>query len=902
MAVGGEGVRLFASESYDKRLKVGQVVQYWSTSKNKWIDAVVRAVDATGAVQISVKPRAWLNQQEQSTKIRSIVPLLAQKSAEPHGENKTTEFIAESSQRPENTKYTNGFSTNGVTNGTRPPAAGAAADAAQRSDRSKALYSVFSEWDSQRQGITKDSGPVVPGRIPPSGLRQELKVFKENEKDIRQYKLFLLQQPQRCVRKRVTSLLWQTFYNVVREKCAKLRQQPDRRTKANGDGSGSSRADLEAEFKVALEEAETCLQHICTEVREKVESADSSEEDAERLQAHREILGHLCIMLADLERYRATSGSGDSKAALARADKLYCASLSACSELGQAFNQRGLVAAHQGNKLKAVRCGFHSMLCAIRFPKSEQNLLVWLGQVAEDTVPQSVVDRLRGAPVMPNLGRAAQGAVCQLQLTLLQLRDGDSGEPAQRQGAIGELINKAQAKMKEAVAGMDTDKGDQGQDLEWILETLMISICAAAYHRRGQPQATGKPTVLDKLMDGYTSTAFWAWDWVVRFGLCLAKETKEGEREESGASPFLAPLGLLCLLAARVVPHSWRSSVSAPLHDALRQLNMSEENTEAAELLRFALPEDEVAAGLLPIPDTETESKQGSRAAAGKTSEDEASEDEVVLQTPVVKVASPEKKVDSPGSNPVRTGQRPMAPAHLHTQVRRARLSFCLRAAAEGAAKDLRPEAPPPRGPETRLPAGPAAADFQGAWGAWGEGHGWAEGYDESGWPAWGNDEWGDGWAENHMDEGQTLEELGEEPDLWDMPDMAAAGDAPWYGGYGYGPPGDAPSVPPGYGASAWLAGTQEAWYGMAQNPPVLPAAAPGLEAVGCLGPPPGLARMPESHPEVDGCHLPLVDLAFLDEDADMDPKPSIAGPSVLGANRRPPPPSCLPPPPPRGH
>ena len=23
---------------------------------------------------------------------------------------------------------------------------------------------------------------------------------------------------------------------------------------------------------------------------------------------------------------------------------------------------------------------------------------------------------------------------------------------------------------------------------------------------------------------------------------------------------------------------------------------------------------------------------------------------------------------------------------------------------------------------------------------------------------------------------------------------MAAAGDAPWYGGYGYGPPGDAPS------------------------------------------------------------------------------------------------------------
>ncbi|CAE7949607.1 unnamed protein product, partial [Symbiodinium sp. KB8] len=58
-------------------------------------------------------------------------------------------------------------------------------------------------------------------------------------------------------------------------------------------------------------------------------------------------------------------------------------------------------------------------------------------------------------------------------------------------------------------------------------------------------------------------------------------------------------------------------------------------------------------------------------------------------------------------------GQRPMAPAHLHTQVRRARLSFCLRAAAEGAAKDLRPEAPPPRGPETRLPAGPAAADFQ---------------------------------------------------------------------------------------------------------------------------------------------------------------------------------------------
>ena len=39
------------------------------------MDAVVQNVDSSGAVQVSVKPRAWLNQQEQSTKIRSSLPL-----------------------------------------------------------------------------------------------------------------------------------------------------------------------------------------------------------------------------------------------------------------------------------------------------------------------------------------------------------------------------------------------------------------------------------------------------------------------------------------------------------------------------------------------------------------------------------------------------------------------------------------------------------------------------------------------------------------------------------------------------------------------------------------------------------------------------------------------------------
>ena len=53
--------------------------------------------------------------------------------------------------------------------------------------------------------------------------------------------------------------------------------------------------------------------------------------------------------------------------------------------------------------------------------------------------------------------------VCQLQLTLLQLRESDSGEPSQRQGALGELINKAQAKMKEArVKGSNTGSRSSG--------------------------------------------------------------------------------------------------------------------------------------------------------------------------------------------------------------------------------------------------------------------------------------------------------------------------------------------------------------------------------------------------------------------------------------------------------
>merc|ERR1712046_177561 len=50
----------------------GTSVQYYSASRNQWIDCQVTEVDpASGAIQVSVRPGCWLTGSDLSTKIRT---------------------------------------------------------------------------------------------------------------------------------------------------------------------------------------------------------------------------------------------------------------------------------------------------------------------------------------------------------------------------------------------------------------------------------------------------------------------------------------------------------------------------------------------------------------------------------------------------------------------------------------------------------------------------------------------------------------------------------------------------------------------------------------------------------------------------------------------------------------
>ncbi|CAE8622839.1 unnamed protein product [Polarella glacialis] len=158
MAVGGAAQLVAAARSKGasgvpspKWLETGQPVQYWSTSKSKWVGAVVKAVDEKGAVQLSVKPRVWVGLLEQAAKVRREPVCFAS------GDENLVDLSAESVSRlgepplakevgpPQPTEHT-------VTEVPMSVANAALSDSTPRQpDRSRALFSLFAGWDGKRQ-------------------------------------------------------------------------------------------------------------------------------------------------------------------------------------------------------------------------------------------------------------------------------------------------------------------------------------------------------------------------------------------------------------------------------------------------------------------------------------------------------------------------------------------------------------------------------------------------------------------------------------------------------------------------------------------------------------------------------------------------------------------------------
>eukprot|EP00930_Biecheleria_cincta_P034529 TRINITY_DN23858_c0_g1_i2.p1 TRINITY_DN23858_c0_g1~~TRINITY_DN23858_c0_g1_i2.p1 ORF type:complete len:1012 (-),score=210.72 TRINITY_DN23858_c0_g1_i2:199-2880(-) len=646
----------------------------------------------------------------------------------------------------------------------------------RKPETSKALFTLFSEWDAKRptdSASGASSSGEGPYKLPQNSMSVEvpLSIFKENIKEIRAYQAALLQQPQRSIRKKVTSLLWRVFYRVIRDSAAEIKQLRDRRRKQHGNAPVEKQdiRTLEGNLAAALSEAETSIQAIFSRIHRKVRSVDpstvslespskTSDSSGARFKARLQLLAQLNTMLADIERYRATSGIGDVQEALARAERLYRAALEACPELGQAFNQRGLLAAQRGDRLKAVRYGFHALLCSLPFPNSKDNLVIWLGQLAneerggeEPGRADSVILSLRRSAFQASPQSCAEAAICAFQKMLLEMYGRKAFPPGMSPSFLDELIGRAQDRLRESLAATSGNYKQGSGTLDWLLEVLMVSVCAALYYKNSMREQTAA----DWIRIGSR-----AWDWIVRFGLCLTDEVEScGRASLDSESCLLTPLALLGMLASLLLPELWRGTDAAPLREAIGQLQHLGPQSfgqEDARLLQFALPEDSLASGILKLPLVTAATSDAARNSIIQTAlarpppvpegDEEFSEDEVVLCSPLVQAAEfsrePLKRPSAAVTSFEITGNvsKPAAaPSHLQDDVRRARLRFCL-------------------------------------WGVMVSGA-LPQNTDPEDWP----------WEEEDGDEilmdrepGETLGELDEEPDLWDMPDGPADPSDDW--------------------------------------------------------------------------------------------------------------------------
>ena len=209
--------------------------------------------------------------------------------------------------------------------------------------------------------------------------------------------------------------------------------------------------------------------------------------------------------------------------------------------------------------------------------------------------------------------------------------------------------------------------GSPGVDLRWLLEVVVVSVCAAVHHGSGaaaqkaaadsargpagydahpvleDAQAPGVPVASRRPLGGPAAEA---WDWLMRLGSAVAAQAEAQGPE----SPLLAPLALQALLCARLLPGPWvgAGAETLQLHAALQRLLPDGREAESEGLLHLSLPEDALAVGLVrlpPAPLCPAGRAPGSARARreGRKREDEAedgSSDEVVMCSPVMQQLS----------------------------------------------------------------------------------------------------------------------------------------------------------------------------------------------------------------------------------------------------------------------
>eukprot|EP00928_Gymnodinium_smaydae_P027474 TRINITY_DN21244_c0_g1_i1.p1 TRINITY_DN21244_c0_g1~~TRINITY_DN21244_c0_g1_i1.p1 ORF type:complete len:766 (+),score=167.06 TRINITY_DN21244_c0_g1_i1:29-2299(+) len=645
-------------------LSIGQGVKYWSTSQERWIDAVVVSVDARGAVQLDVKRGAWISRLAQAAKVRADVAgvdLDGARGAVVKGSRTRGPLDDDCGIVPQ--LHSTPASSSSAS------ASASASTCAQRAGvvtGSREMFASFSAWDARRQR----SEAQEEARAEAEGcLRRVLKL-----------EMALLQHPLAAMKNRVPSLLWRELYQVIRDRAAALQAE------RQAGSAGTAAAEALASF---LDDVEVRLLNLCSSVDRRATAAAAGHGRSPELRrALLHCVSLLHTMLADVERYRWTYEIGVSPSdALRRAERLYGSALEAFPQLGHTFNQRGLLAAHLDDYLGAVFFGFRAVLCTCSFANSRQNLLLWLGRASS----------------VQNSARTECLAAC--AQSLRGLLSGDVEDSA--------LLEERAASAFRKVLGMDVTVEHGGSvapalEGEWLLQFVMVNVCAAlhfAYEARllgCEPYAT-EPALealrcTGSVGSGDCTAA--AWRLVVALAACLASRCAANACEGASEDAALAALALLAVLCARLLPGSWDGATS--LHQSLRALvsdcevltdseEASQEATAAnAPRLLQALPEDHYARGLLLLlPEAAAvEARVSAEApacggvtasASGEDNEDE-DEDEVVLLAPVVaetSAASPDGPSAASRTAAAATAAAPSVELSLR-QIRLLRLAACL--------------------------------------------------------------------------------------------------------------------------------------------------------------------------------------------------------------------------------
>lgn len=399
--------------------------------------------------------------------------------------------------------------------------------------------------------------------------------------------------------------LWQPQYADIQERLKRLQ----RSAKVNPDAQGPAIAERQ-DLIAVLQTLEKNLLRLGAALEEQ------SRVDVENSQ----LLGHVWLLLADVERYRAKAASSDAarEQALCRAEARYWRALEESAELGRARNLLGIMAFDRGDVFGGTLHALQAMIAAVPFDTSKSLVLslehaggLDAAEDVEQLLEESAVDVKQCKDLL-------QRCFCVLhsnlmnQVALRKTKALVEALVAHLRWFFRALLPQAAGVVtgEEISAGaiLAQEKGDRLGALS--LRLVSASFCAVLHHAGGnvarpRPVAEAALLALGPAVTGVVLTesppVAGAWQWFLALVSALAGLVGGPD----------SPMWAAVVLAACLCRHlgAWEDQATGGLRSELRGLMRRwkplvalQDGEQKGDLLRVRLPEDGLLLGLLPTP------------------------------------------------------------------------------------------------------------------------------------------------------------------------------------------------------------------------------------------------------------------------------------------------------------